>query len=69
MGVFLKTPLLHKVRELQKVLLGPAGDKDQAVLGVLTSRQAPPVSHTPPHILVALAPDHYGCMASAINCS
>ncbi|CAL5222894.1 g5323 [Coccomyxa viridis] len=35
-GVFLKTPLLHKVRELQKVLLGPAGDKDQAVLGVLT---------------------------------
>ena len=40
MGIFLKTPLLHKVRELQVLLLGPGGDKDQAVLGVLTSRQA-----------------------------
>ena len=37
-GIFLKTPLLHKVQELQRTLVGPDGNKDQGVLGVLTSR-------------------------------
>ncbi len=37
-GTFLKTPLLHKVQELQRSLVGATVDKDQGVLGVLTSR-------------------------------
>ena len=37
-GIFITTPLLHKVQELQRTLVGPDGDKDQGVLGVLTSR-------------------------------
>lgn len=37
-GIFLKTPLLRKVAELQRCLMGLEGDKDQIVLGVLTSR-------------------------------
>ncbi len=37
-GIFLKTPLLHKVAELQRSLMGLQGDKNQIVLGVLTSR-------------------------------
>ena len=40
-GTFLKTPLLHKVQELQKSLVGATVDKDQGVLGVLTSRCTP----------------------------
>ena len=41
-GIFIKTPLLHKVQELQRTLVGPDGDKDQGVLGVLTSRSVNP---------------------------
>jgi hypothetical protein len=37
-GIFLKTPLLRKVAELQRSLMGLEGDKDHIVLGVLTSR-------------------------------
>ncbi len=66
-GVFLKTPLLHKVRELQKLLLGPTGDKDQAVLGVLTSRQAAPDSHTSLGTLIVLTASHHGCTAGAVH--
>lgn len=62
MGVFLKTPLLHQVRELQKLLVGPGGSKDQGVLGVLTSRWADLAFHTPHHTRSGL---QCGCMVAA----